>query len=169
MYNSCVAVTTAQPNAYDNEDDRNKKNGTSQNSLSTTSNTTTKRTVIKIGGMHCTGCVSAIQGYVSHLAGVSKVEVNLANEKAALEFDQSKIKLDTIEKAIEEVGYKVIYEKLVLDIGGISDSSDAQRLEQNLAENIVISDFSVPMEIQPTFHDSISSQLILNYSVCTCT
>ncbi|MDP9289886.1 MAG: HAD-IC family P-type ATPase [Thermoproteota archaeon] len=95
--------------------------------------TTIKRTVIKIGGMHCAGCVTAIQGYVSDLPGVSKVEVNLANEKAALEYDQSKIKLDTIEKAIGEVGYKVIYEKLVLMIGGISDSSDAQRLEQNLS------------------------------------
>src|SRR5437867_2533202 len=93
---------------------------------------TTKRTVIKIGGMHCAGCVTAIQGFVSDLPGVSKVEVNLATEKAALEFDQSKVKLDTIEKAIEEVGYRVIYEKLVLKIGGISDSSDAQRLEQNL-------------------------------------
>jgi P-type Cu+ transporter len=95
--------------------------------------TTTKRTVIRIGGMHCAGCVNAIQGYVLDLPGVSKVEVNLANEKAALEYDQSKVKLDTIEKAIEEVGYKVIYEKLGLTIGGISDSSDAQRLEQNLS------------------------------------
>jgi len=95
--------------------------------------TTIKRTVIKIGGMHCAGCVTAIRGYVSDLPGVSKVEVNVANEKAALEYDQSKIKLDTIEKAIGEVGYKVIYEKLVLMIGGISDSSDAQRLEQNLS------------------------------------
>ncbi len=133
MYNSCVAVTTAQPNAYDNKADENKKNvSSSQNSLSTTSNATSKRTVIKIGGMHCAGCVNAIQGYVSDLPGVSKVEVNLANEKAALEYDQSKVKLDTIEKAIEEVGYKVVYEKLVLKIGGISDSSDAQRIEHNL-------------------------------------
>jgi hypothetical protein len=52
MYNSCVFVTTAQPNAYNNKADENKKNGSSQNSLST-SNATTKRTVIKIGGMHC--------------------------------------------------------------------------------------------------------------------
>ena len=69
--------------------------------IPTTSNAATKRTVIKIGGMHCAGCVNAIQGYVSDLPGVSKVEVNLANEKAALEYDQSKVKLDTIEKAIE--------------------------------------------------------------------
>jgi copper chaperone CopZ len=97
MYNSCVVVSTAQPNAYDNE---NKKNGSSQNSLSITSNATTKRTVIKIGGMHCAGCVTAIQGYVSDLPGISKVEVNLANEKAALEYDQSKIKLDTIDQKL---------------------------------------------------------------------
>jgi len=131
MYNSCVALTAAQPNAYDNKAENKKITSSGQSSLSTTSNTT-KRTVIKIGGMHCAGCVTAIQGYVSDLPGVSKVEVNLANEKAALEYDQSKVKLDTIEKAIEEVGYKVIYEKLGLMIGGISDSSDSQRLEQNL-------------------------------------
>jgi hypothetical protein len=34
------------------------------------------------------------------LPGISKVEVNLANEKAALEHDQSKIKLDTIDQKL---------------------------------------------------------------------
>ena len=122
-------MTTTQPNAYD-KDDENKKNRIGQNSLSTTSDaSTTKRTAIKIGGMHCAGCVNAIQGYVLDLPGISKIEVNLANEKATLEYDQSRVRLDTIEKAIEEVGYKVVYEKLGLNIGGISDSSDAERLE----------------------------------------
>jgi hypothetical protein len=51
MYNLCVNVTTAQPNAYDNKADENRKNANSQNSLSSTSNANTKRTVIKIGGM----------------------------------------------------------------------------------------------------------------------
>jgi Cu+-exporting ATPase len=93
-----------------------------------------KRTVVKIGGMHCAGCVNAIQGYVKDIPGVSKVEVNLANEKAVLEFDQSKVKIDAIEKAIEEIGYKVIYEKVALTVQGISDSSDAERLEQRLKQ-----------------------------------
>lgn len=109
-------------------------NGTDTDSQIQTLSATavTKRTVIKIGGMHCAGCVNAIQGYVSDLSGINKVEVNLANEKAVLEYNPSKIKLDAIEKAIEEVGYKVVYEKLALKVGGISDSSDAERLEQNL-------------------------------------
>ena len=124
-------MTTTQPNAYDKADD-NKKNIISQDSPSTTS-AAPKRTAIKIGGMHCAGCVSAIQGYVLDLPGISKIEVNLANEKATLEYDESKVRFDTIEKAIEEVGYKVVYEKLRLTIGGISDSSDAERLEQNLS------------------------------------
>jgi P-type Cu+ transporter len=143
MYNSCIVVTTTQPSAYDKADE-NKKNRISLNSLSNTSDATTiKRTAIKIGGMHCAGCVNAIQGYVLDLPGISKIEVNLANEKATLEYDQSKVKLDTIEKAIEEVGYKVIYEKLALNIGGISDSSDAERLEQNLSHLEGIKSLSV--------------------------
>ena len=92
----------------------------------------TKRTVIKIGGMHCAGCVSSIQKSVSDVPGVNKVEVNLATEKAILEFDQTKVKFDSIEKAIEEIGYKVVYEKLTLKLGGVSDSTDAERLEQKL-------------------------------------
>src|SRR5436853_7234221 len=92
----------------------------------------TKRTVIKIGGMHCAGCVSSIQKSVSEVPGVNKVEVNLATEKATLEFDQTKVKLNSIEKAIEEIGYKVVYEKLTLKLGGVSDSTDAERLEQKL-------------------------------------
>src|SRR3989344_3659968 len=82
--------------------------------------------------MHCAGCVNSIQKYVSDLKGVSKCEVNLAAEKAILEFDPSLVNLPTIEKAIEEAGYKVVYEKLTLKIGGITDSSDADRLENKI-------------------------------------
>ena len=94
----------------------------------------TKRTAIKIGGMHCAGCVSSIQGFVKDLPGVTKIEVNLANEKAVLEYDPTKIKLDAVEKAIEEIGYSVVYEKLVLKVAGISDSADAEKLEANLKQ-----------------------------------
>lgn len=94
----------------------------------------TKRTAIKIGGMHCAGCVNSIQKYVTELKGVKKCEVNLAAEKAVLEFDPSSVDLVTIEKAIEEAGYKVVYEKLTMKVSGINDSSDADRLENRLKE-----------------------------------
>lgn len=114
-----------------------------------------KRTVIKIGGMHCAGCVNSIQGFLSDLSGVEKVEVNLATEKAAVEFDPSKVKIESIENAIKEIGYKVIHERITLTIGGISDSSDAQRIEQNLRQGEGIKSASVNYG---------SSQLILQYN-----
>jgi len=89
---------------------------------------------IKIGGMHCAGCVNSIQNYVLEQKGVTKCEVNLAAEKAVLEFDPSSTNLPTIEKAIEEIGYKVVYEKLTIKVGGITDSIDANRLEKRLRE-----------------------------------
>ena len=94
----------------------------------------TKRTAIKLGGMHCAGCVNSIQNYVSELKGVKKCEVNLAAEKAVIEFNPSLVNLSNIEKAIEEIGYKVVYEKLTIKVGGITDSSDAGRLEKRLKE-----------------------------------
>ncbi|MGI0021396.1 MAG: heavy metal translocating P-type ATPase [Nitrososphaeraceae archaeon] len=114
-----------------------------------------KRIVIKIGGMHCAGCVNSIQGFLSEISGVEKVEVNLATEKAAVEFDPSKVKIESIENAIKEIGYKVVYEGLTLTIGGISDSSDAQRIEQNLKQIQGIKSASVNYG---------SSQLILQYN-----
>ena len=94
----------------------------------------TKRTAIKLGGMHCAGCVNSIQNYVSELKGVKKCEVNLAAEKAVIEFNPSLVNLSNIEKAIEEIGYKVVYEKLTIKVGGITDSSDAGILEKRLKE-----------------------------------
>ena len=102
--------------------------------MSKMDNRTEKRTAIKIGGMHCAGCVTAIQNYVSDLQGVKKCEVNLGAEKAVLEFDPSLVDLSTIEKAIEEVGYRVVYEKLTVKVGNITDSSDADRLERRLRD-----------------------------------
>jgi Cu+-exporting ATPase len=102
-----------------------------------------KRTVLKIGGMHCAGCVNSIQGFLSELNGLNKVEVNLATEKAAIEFDPEQIRLDAIEKAIAEIGYKVVYEKLTLNILGISDSSDSERIENNLNQMEGIKSVSV--------------------------
>jgi Cu+-exporting ATPase len=94
----------------------------------------TKRTAIKIGGMHCAGCVNSIQNYLMELKGVKKCEVNLAAEKATLEFDPSSVDLSSIEKAVEEAGYKVVYEKLSIKIGNITDSSDADKLENRLKQ-----------------------------------
>jgi Cu+-exporting ATPase len=83
--------------------------------------------------MHCAGCVNSIQKHIFTLDSVSKVEVNLANEKAVVEFDSAKVGLHEIEKAIDEVGYRVIYEKVSMKVEGITDVEDARRLEEAIS------------------------------------
>ncbi|MER3407377.1 MAG: copper-translocating P-type ATPase [Nitrososphaera sp.] len=92
------------------------------------------RAILKIGGMHCAGCVSSIQRSVKALEGISKVEVNLASEKAVVEYDPAKASLNDIERAVEQAGYRVVYENVSLRVEGISDSVDAARLEEGLAK-----------------------------------
>jgi Cu+-exporting ATPase len=65
---------------------------------------------------------------------VNSVQVNLANERAVLEYDPAQVDLDAIEKAIQDVGYRVVYEKVALAVEGVSDATDAQRLESNIGK-----------------------------------
>jgi Cu+-exporting ATPase len=96
--------------------------------------TKTKRTAIKIGGMHCAGCVNSIQNYLMELKGVKKCEVNLAAEKATLEFDPLTVNLAALENAVQEAGYRVVYEKLSVKISNITDAADADKMESRLNE-----------------------------------
>ena len=50
----------------------------------------------------------AVTKAVSALEGVSSVEVSLENNTATVEFEESKLPLDTIKQAIEAQGYDVV-------------------------------------------------------------
>lgn len=62
-------------------------------------------TDIKIGGMHCEGCVKNITGVLSGLDGVQRVAVSLAAEKAEVEFDPARLERQALLDAIEDAGF----------------------------------------------------------------
>lgn len=66
------------------------------------------------------------------LDGVKNCEVNLAAENASLEFDPSSVGLAEMEKAVENAGYRVVYEKLSMKLSNMTDAGDAYRLESLL-------------------------------------
>ncbi len=78
-----------------------------------------KKAELKVGGMMCAACTSAIEKTLLDLDGVSLVLVNLGRETATVEYDPDKLKLVDIEKAIRDLGYEVIEEQAVLKIGGM--------------------------------------------------
>lgn len=62
---------------------------------------------VKIAGMSCQHCQTAVDHALKQLSGVVKVEVNLPDAYARVEFDESKVSLKDIWAAIEEEGYHV--------------------------------------------------------------
>ena len=95
-----------------------------------------KRIALKIEGMHCAGCVVAIQDYLSDIDGIKSCQVNLASNKAMVEYDPSKVSIEDIEKAISDVGYKVVYESISLRLKDINEV-DAGIVESKLKHDAI--------------------------------
>ena len=67
-----------------------------------------QKITLKIGGMTCASCASVIEYGLKKEKGVNSASVNLASEKAFIDFDKEKISEKGIEEAINDLGYKVV-------------------------------------------------------------
>ena len=61
----------------------------------------------EIKGMTCKGCEAHIEHEVNKLTGILEVEASYENASATVQFDESKVSLEEIKKAIDSTGYKV--------------------------------------------------------------
>lgn len=69
-----------------------------------------RKIILKISGMYCASCVANIELDLAKMPGVKSISVNLANEKAYLEFDERIVSLEKIQNRIEKLGYKAVKE-----------------------------------------------------------
>lgn len=90
---------------------------------------------IKISGMSCAACAARIEKSLGKTAGVKSANVNLALERADVEYDDSAVDVDKLEGVVTKLGYGVIKEskKAVLDIGGMSCAACSARIEKKLS------------------------------------
>ena len=70
-------------------------------------NSTIERATLTAPDISCSHCVSAIQGAVGALDGVSHVEANESTKQVKVEFDPRRVSLTEIEAAMDEEGYPV--------------------------------------------------------------
>ena len=64
--------------------------------------------MIGVDGMTCGHCAETVQKAVGGLPGVKNVTVNLEAKQVAVEFDQSKTGLESIQNKIKEAGFDVL-------------------------------------------------------------
>ncbi len=60
---------------------------------------------IKVEGMSCGHCVMRVKKSVETLPGIAEADVDIGT--ARVKYDESKVKREEIEKAIEAAGYRV--------------------------------------------------------------
>ncbi|BBB66846.1 copper chaperone [Undibacterium sp. YM2] len=62
---------------------------------------------LKVTGMTCGGCTSAVTKALEAVSGVSDVRVSLVEGEVTVQYDESRSSLDQIKTAIKEAGYGV--------------------------------------------------------------
>ncbi|MEK4965003.1 heavy metal translocating P-type ATPase [Weizmannia sp. FSL K6-3076] len=85
-----------------------------------------------ITGMTCAACANRIEKNLSKVEGVKKVNVNLATEKAAVQYDPKQATVENLIEKVEKTGYGVLEEKAQLNIMGMTCAACANRVERAL-------------------------------------
>ncbi len=65
------------------------------------------KATLQIDGMHCAGCVNAVDKQLENLEGVKSATVNLATESAVVEYDGN-LSMDDFEEAVSKAGYTLV-------------------------------------------------------------
>lgn len=71
----------------------------------------TIKRVLDVQGMDCTACATAIERTLSKNEGVTRANVNYANEKLYLEYTPTKTTMTDIRAAVKKAGYELVEEK----------------------------------------------------------
>ena len=92
--------------------------------------TITNHLTLPITGMTCANCSAAIERNLSGLPAVDRAVVNLANERAPVEYQAEALSWSEIVAKIENVGYGVATVQAEMPITGMSDDNDARALQK---------------------------------------
>lgn len=92
---------------------------------------TVKQITLPISGMTCASCVAHVEGGLRETAGVERANVNLASERALVQYDPTRATLPDMVWHVRDVGYDVLTDKVELPLRGVED---AAHLEKSLEE-----------------------------------
>ncbi|MCM3363954.1 heavy metal translocating P-type ATPase [Niallia sp. Sow4_A1] len=86
----------------------------------------------QITGMTCAACATRIEKGLNKMDGVKEANVNLALEKAMVQFDPEVMSPSDITKKVRDLGYDVVTDKKELVLTGMTCAACATRIEKGL-------------------------------------
>ena len=90
------------------------------------------KAVFRVSGMTCAACSSRIEKRLNMVEGVHKAAVNLAVEKATVEYDVNRVSPEKLIEVIRDTGYDVVLDRVELRLKGMTCAACAARLEKAL-------------------------------------
>lgn len=121
----------------------------------------TKKTIIPLTGMTCASCAATIEKGLSDISGVSSVNVNLASEKASIEYDTEKVDERKLIDTVKDAGYGVALEKKTINIGGMTCASCVSNIEKALSEVPGVISVAVNLASEKATVEYLSGQVTL--------
>ena len=107
-----------------------------------------KRVTLKVTGMTCASCANRIQHRLSKLDGVSEASVNLATERATVDYTPGLVTPSALIQAVQDLGYGA---HEVRAEAGVADRQKAERdaeIRRQWASFFVAAAFTLPVLVQ---------------------
>ncbi|MDX9981843.1 MAG: heavy metal translocating P-type ATPase, partial [Lentisphaeria bacterium] len=129
------------------------KNDSRKSGMPTADAAQARSVTLPVEGMHCASCVARIERSLSELKGVVRASVNLATEKATVDYLPDAITPEDVQRAIEHLGYTVPAQA-TREAGTIEDREKTARqaaTRRLLIKTVVSALLSVPI-LLGSFH-----------------
>lgn len=95
-----------------------------------------RKVTLSIQGMSCAACAARIEKVLAKVKGINGVNINLAIEKATIEYDDEVLELGEVIEKIKEIGYgaseETVFNKVELNIEGMSCAACSAKIERKL-------------------------------------
>ena len=96
-----------------------------------------KKVVLSIDGMTCSACSNGLEKYLNKQNGIKSATVNLVMANALIEYDENILNLETLEKFVEETGFK--------SLGIYNENSEKKQNKNEKVKFIIFSVLAVAL------------------------
>lgn len=90
------------------------------------------REELGIKGMHCASCALTIEKALRSVPGIANATVDPVQGRALIEYEEGKVGLGDIVKAVRAVGYDVALDEAILSVDGLRSVDDERLVESTL-------------------------------------
>ncbi len=125
--------------------------------------TATRKSIFPVGGMTCASCVARVEEALKSAPGVISADVNLASEKATVEYLEG-TDIAELRRAVREAGYELGAEAETLEDVATATRRETGRLRRRL---VLAAALAVPIFALSMFVPSFSGKPYLLWALAT--